>query len=266
MGHQPMIRNLLRTVSIFSILAGILSITMLMKQGFEIQFVAPLTAMLDWYDGLVVGFGRLVEPWLAAPIAFLNDVFSWRLALQPQWPHSVVGLCIVFGGWSRMATDLGNWRAVIRVMTVGVLTALVVGVVPSNIAYSGLIGTAMLILGIGSMFFLQEDSRLIPYGIQQHIFFLALGLIALSGWFFNDLSGLIVTLLGTVVYLSAYLVLMPVSGARVAAEESGMSWTYELLKFYREWPWASWTNVWIVPVAAVAFVALNAGLSLLDFK
>jgi hypothetical protein len=109
---------------------------MLLKQGFELGFVAPLETMLLWYHTVVSAVAYILEPPLRSMVQFVGGFLPWHIELQPTWKH----LAAVALAWTaaigrimfavvRKGETAGLWKTILQYVVLGQVGALLLGII-----------------------------------------------------------------------------------------------------------------------------------------
>lgn len=103
---------------LLTIALGIMSATIMARDGLGFQLVPFLDAVISAFDNAFKEIAlRTFEPIIQAVFALLRDWFDWRLELHPHWKYAFVLLWLLFGSsarawYSRQASPfrtLGRW-------------------------------------------------------------------------------------------------------------------------------------------------------------
>ncbi len=90
-----------------------LSLVVLIKLGFGIGLITPISRALEWFQE-AVGFALgWMEPWIHALISQLNLWTGWHLHLYPQWRYVFILIWVYFMSftkvWAAGWEEEGSW-------------------------------------------------------------------------------------------------------------------------------------------------------------
>src|SRR5215467_3195847 len=115
-------------------LTSVLSIVFLLKQGFDLGFVAPLQRVLDFYDWttrLALGWA---EPWIQEQLKPVSRWLGLELKLSASWRHVFVLMELYFGAHARANWNQGRPRFGLFTAVWGLIVALIASTMAGAIA------------------------------------------------------------------------------------------------------------------------------------
>lgn len=220
-----------------SVLAGSLSLVLLIKQGFEIGLVGLLQGLLQFYSSWVEALLGWAEPPIRAAVTQLGAIWGQTLELNREWKHILIAYAAVFGGLLRAFFARSMTAGCIFVVLL--LAVVAVSVTAPAHVESPVAGVGLMLVGLA----LVAYSMLGKMGGASSFAIALLGLsaIPMGGLFWLGPPGLA---LGVALAIIWFLVFATISfGGRLSLET---------LKGYAEFAAA--------PLAAIAFMMTNAGL------
>lgn len=154
-------KQIWKVAAVFGVIFGALSVVVLARQGIEFGFVAPLRAMLDWYDGAISAVLSPLQPAIESSGRAIGRLFSLDLHLQEGWQHVLTSSLVVGGATLRgVPAPIGFWIA--GAIVLGGITGMfdhsfapsAFGVPPS---LSALLGMSLLALAYASF----QETRIV---------------------------------------------------------------------------------------------------------
>jgi hypothetical protein len=89
-----------------------LSVVMLVKQGFDYGFVAPLQQVLAFYEQATQALFGWAEPLIREQLATLRAWTNWNFDLQPHWKHFLILMWLYCSAFASRDVAVGQlWRA-----------------------------------------------------------------------------------------------------------------------------------------------------------
>jgi hypothetical protein len=82
---------------IFGIIAGAISLAILLWKGFHFTFDPDLVQVLQFCDDTMGRAFAVFEPWIRESLEWLGTRFGWQLHLYPHWKHLFVLMWLCFG-------------------------------------------------------------------------------------------------------------------------------------------------------------------------
>lgn len=274
-----------RVISLLGIIAGALSVVMLIKQGVEFGMAAPLELMFNWYDAFIGYIASFFEPPLRLAFSWLNERLPVQLHLTSHWKHLMVLLITLFAALVRDASERGGERGARRLLMSGV-------VLSAGVFFAD------------SSFPLPPNQSPLPLSealrVSVPILLLAGACVVISAWFYRWRErwiggnvkttmlycialGILVAVIPVrivtasilpspaVVFLGAYIIgfgiFLVVEGAFLAFDPGRLDQSRRIPFRIRWWLTTSYVAqmgfVILTPfIAAFVFIALNAGLQL----
>lgn len=260
---------------------GTLSVVMLIKHGFEVNFVASLQIVLDTYDRMkALAFGWL-EPSIRDCLVALKERFSVDLNLQPHWRDVAVLMGLYFIRDNSPQNGAHAYTILLNTLVcapIFVLASILVGTIPTagaglleNYLFAAIPLAAVFMyrtLNWGWSIFRSNEtkswSELIGtgarYWFRQFFFpvflFMFLGLLILPSTWATSPG---ILMLGAAMFaLAGYYVWVAVQIVRHDGKE-GMSWLGALRM---QGLWLVGTSVFATLLGGIAFLVTNAGLKL----
>ncbi len=111
----------MKIISLLGFGAGVLSLTILLREGLALGFAAPLDLLIRYYERAV----DLVLGWAHEPLAELLARLPWSLELQAHWKHILVPMWLYVGADCRVMWRIDRKRAAVFFALIGGLLALV---------------------------------------------------------------------------------------------------------------------------------------------
>jgi len=120
---------------VLGILAGTLSLTVLVWKGFHFSFGPFLLRILEIWENEAYALFVVLEPFIKGCLADLRTYVGWNLHLGLQWKHVFVLMWLYFGANARSNWSIGRkFSAVFRALWGGVI-ALIAGVFSGAVAF-----------------------------------------------------------------------------------------------------------------------------------
>ena len=115
-------------------IVGALSVTILIKHGFEFGVSRTFDLVFTYYDALLGLLFSWVEPYISVGLTWLGDLFSLNLNLHPHWKHIFVLIWIYF--FRDAATDFqkGFFGSGVFLFVWGAIVALATSVASGVVA------------------------------------------------------------------------------------------------------------------------------------
>lgn len=263
-----------KVASLLSFAAGVLSLVLLLRQGLELGFVAPLAAILHYYERAV----DLALGWAHAPLAGLIGLLPWELSLEPHWKHILVPMWLYVGADCRVMWRIDRKRAAIFFAAIGGLLALAAalgaGTAPIDDAWLRPVLFPVAALFVFNLLQAIWDAlfKRRPGKTRWQVFWYYASYFALGNVVLGAIVVTVGTLLRNVEVAGVGLLLIVVLVALIAMRDlavSALAVNQRLTGTQTWWEcFSAMANVQLGAMVlatfggALAFVALNAGLSL----
>ncbi len=130
---------MLRLYRFLGIAFSVLSLTLLIKRGFDMSFTSVLDTLLAYYDRATEAVLGWASPWIGDRLREFGIQIGWDLKLHGHWRHIFLLLLIYFSAGTRAyATRTNGHYAAFFSLTWGFAVALCTGVASGAVSLDGI--------------------------------------------------------------------------------------------------------------------------------